>query len=168
MAILISPESPYGQELAKWNRPRNQSVAGPNGEAVPGMRAPGFEMYPRMVYRTQLTHNNQTRSLMPTPDPRNYGNGEEQRLALERDGLMVDDHNRRCCLKVHNDAEYERAVSDGWRDSPADAVEHAEGLAQDIARAAAESAAGAEKMSAKAQRERKAREADQSGQHLTE
>lgn len=168
MAILISPESAYGQELARWNRPRTQSVDGPNGTRVPGERAPGFERFPMLVYTTQQTHNGQTRSIMPQPDPRRYPNGEEARFALERDTLMVDDHNRRCCRKVFNDAEYQRALAEGYRDSPAEALELAESLAQDVARAAAEAAQAAEKLSPKAQRERKAREEAQSGQHLTE
>lgn len=170
MAIQISPESPYGRELERWTRQAEAAspFSLPNNPIYDGHRARPGQRFPMMVYRTQVTHSGQTRSVLPQPNPRHYRNGDEQRLAFERDSLMVDDHNRRCWKIVQSDDELERAEREGYRMSPVEALKHHEALQQDIARAAAESAEVARTMSPKAQRERKAREDAQPGVHVTD
>ena len=62
-------------------------------------------------------------------------------------------------LTVDTDADLRRSMADGWLESPVDAKRSVESAEQDIALAAAENAAAAQRMSRKAQRELSTREA---------
>lgn len=159
MSLMISPESALGKELATWNRPKNQR----DEDGRPGMRAVGYEEFPRMLYRARKLPSGAVRCIEPAPNPLSY----PDQATYQRDLAVVEQFNRGCSTIVSSAAEYERALSDGWRDSPAEALNHHEALEREIATAAAEAAAAAEKMTAKAQRERKGREAQTDG-HLTE
>jgi hypothetical protein len=47
MSILISPDSPDGKELARWNTPKNQKT----DHGLLGMKNVGYEEYPKCLYR---------------------------------------------------------------------------------------------------------------------
>jgi len=160
MGLNISPESPLGRELDRWNRTTNQY----DDKGTPGMRAPRYEEFPRMVYRAQRLPSGAVRCMEPSLDPRVYADPK----VYERDLATLDQFNRGCWRIVRSTAEYEQAKSEGWRDSPADALAYDEALQQDIARAAAERAYADQRMSAKAQAEMAAAEANAEGQHLPE
>lgn len=80
---------------------------------------------------------------------------------------MDDAWSMQNCLTVGNRDEEERAVREGWRLGPKEAIDHANALEDAISRAAAERAMADRRMSEKAQRE--AAEADsQTADHLPE
>lgn len=49
MGLLISPETPYGKELWKWDHRSDEEH--PSDPAVRGMRPATFQPYPAMLYK---------------------------------------------------------------------------------------------------------------------
>lgn len=49
MGMLIAPETPYGQELWKFDHHTGESIDTPTGK-IYGQRAQGFQAYPAMLY----------------------------------------------------------------------------------------------------------------------
>lgn len=49
MSLLISPDTPYGKELWKWDHREDESH--PSDSAIRGMRPAVFRAYPAMLYR---------------------------------------------------------------------------------------------------------------------
>jgi hypothetical protein len=82
MGVVISPDSTYGKELAKWN-----------------VKKP-FTRFPAMVYRAMRRDDG-----VPTTG-----------------GTAFWD--QKCQLTVNDERELQRAYEGGWRDSPAEALEH--------------------------------------------
>jgi len=149
MAIQWADESVYMQEMTKWNRPKRDG----------GMNCNGHEEYPRMLYKAQ----------------RNPISGKME-VAMARDVISADktvvilsaeQFNSTCQLTVNDQSEYDRAISDGWRKSQAEAMLHEEELHNEIALAAAYRAAEDAKMSAAARAEVKAAE-EATPEHLAE
>ena len=101
-----------------------------------GFGPDGFEPYPRMVYRTVEIHGKAV-----VGDPTDE---------------TVD---KRCQLIVRSEGEFDRAVADGWRATPTEALAHAEAVQIAISTAAAEAAFAAQGMTKRAQAERAALEA---------
>lgn len=50
MGLIISPDSPYGRELWKWDHPKGMFI-GEGAQRVEGQRARGYEPYPAMLYK---------------------------------------------------------------------------------------------------------------------
>lgn len=136
MAIVRTGESEYDKELQKWDTPKRMGGFGPDGH----------EPFPRMVYKAFRRDNGKV-------------------MCMDMDALYAQDmntvakadaFNRSCTLVVKSEGEWERAKSQGWCDSPADALEAHEKHAQAIAQAAAEVNYSVQRMSEKAQREHRA------------
>lgn len=170
MPVIISPDTALGKELARWNTPRNRPVMDSSGDPVVengttlmGMGAVGYEPYPKMLYRAQ-THpvSKQVRSYSPEPDMLDYTTSADYERALNQ----ISRHNTACTKVVHDEAEYRRAISDGWRESPGQAMEAAEARAIEISDLAARRHYTDRTMSEPAQRE--AADADRSAgmQHV--
>lgn len=149
MGLVIQPETLYGRELAKWDRPRNQFVEDENGKREYGMNAVGEEPYPKMLYKAQRRENGKV-------------------MVMDMDALYAldpavqaraDAFNRSCQLTVQSEDEYRRAKDQGWRESPEIALAYYEALQQDIARAAAEANFDLQRMSEQAKREHAALDA---------
>jgi hypothetical protein len=124
VGLIITEESELGKELAKWEQHPGRITQNPGNPYK-------YRPFPKMVYK-----------------------------AIKRDdGRIVcnDPHDeqfsRRCQFIVKSEAELEKANRDGWRNTPTEAMEYAEGLERDIAQAAAEAAFHAQRMSEKAQAE---------------
>jgi len=129
MGIVISPESELGRELARWEQHRTKYVG---DEQQPG-NPYAFRPYPRMVYQARSHPSGQTRCLTPMPQTFDYVTMDQYERAL-----------------LHADTQ---ARDEGWRDTPAEALQHHEALERAIGDAAAKAAFSAQRMSSKAQRE---------------
>ena len=108
MSLIITPESPMGIELARWN--------------VPYVYRP----LPRMVYKARQLPGGKWS--VAEADDRLFGN---QPGAAEQ-------FSTGCQRIVRSEEEHDRARADGWRDTPKEALDFQEGLETDIANAAAE------------------------------
>lgn len=132
MGIVTNPESELGKEIARWDRPRNKFDA----DGRPGMRCVGYEPFPVMVYRAKKLETGKV-------------------ICCDINPATGEMHTG-CTLTVHSDLELDQRRSEGWRDSPKDALAHFEALEREIAQAAAEAQWAAQRMSDKAQAELKA------------
>jgi hypothetical protein len=102
-----------------------------------------FQRYPAMLYKAFPRENGK----VMCGDP-----------GVAVGDAVAEAFTRRCQLTVGNESEQARAIADGWRKSPDDALAYYEGLQRDIATAAAEANFHATSMTPKAQAERSARE----------
>lgn len=147
MGIVHNPDSEYSKEHARWNRPRNVFVDG-----LPGYGPIGHEPYPRMLYKAFKRENGRVECMDPPPmvgmykEPGDYYRAEAIAKAF----------TERCQRTVKSDGEYEKARSEGWSDTPDDALAYVERLEREMADAAAEAQAKVKAMTAKAQAEYKA------------
>ncbi len=110
-----------------------------------GMRPDGFEPFPKMLYQAFKRDNGKVQCMDP----------------------YDEDFSRRCYMTVNNEAELARAHGLGWSDTPQDALARFEQQEQELARAAAEAAFAAKRMSEKAQAELKAAE-DATADHVAD
>jgi hypothetical protein len=109
------------------------------------MAPDGREEFPKMLYKAHRRENGKV-------------------MCMDMDALYAADmsvaaraeaFNRSCQMIVRSEGENDRAKNDGWCESPQDAIDAQEALAQDIAKAAAEVAYSVQRMSEQAQREHK-------------
>lgn len=144
-----NPTSAYEKELARWDLKTTEYLEDDNGQRLYGYNAAGYQPFPKMVYKAHRRENGKV-------------------MCMDMDALYAADANvqlraeafNASCMKiVGNQAELDRAREEGWRGSPKDALEHHEALQQDIAKAAAETNWGVQRMSDKAQREHAAADA---------
>lgn len=146
MPVIINAETKWGQELAKWNTPKNQG----------GHRPDKFEPFPRMLYRANKV-----------PGAGHYSTGEANDLLFNRDQGAMAAFNQRCQLVVQDERELQRARESGWRESPKEAIEFAEGRDKDIADEAARRHFADRNMSEAAKAEAKAAD-DGTAEHVPE
>jgi hypothetical protein len=126
----VSRESELGKELAKWER-------------KPDWR-PENNPYPRMLYRAE--HR---------PDGRRSVGEVLDSLFGGAPGA-AEQWSRRCQLTVHSEAEQARAMEQGWRTHPREALEYLEARDKAVEVATAERHYADARMSELAQREAKA------------
>lgn len=133
------PTTEYEKELHKWNTPKRLGGYAPDG----------YEAFPKMLYKAHRRENGKV-------------------MCMDMDALYAADmnvqaraeaFNNSCQLTVKSEGEMERALSDGWCRTPADAIEAHEKHQRAIAQAAAEAAYAVQRMSDKAQAEHKAADA---------
>jgi|SRR5580765_21774 len=171
MGVVVPVESAWGRELARWNTPRNRYVEDAQGEIlrdeqgqpIKGMGAIGYEPYPRMLYKAQKNALGKVlcRDVMPLPD--HFTDDRAYAAAC----VAVEQFNRRCELKVHDEEEYRRESRNGWCDTPQEALAVHERLEQAISTAAAEANYAAKRLSPQAQAELAAAGAE-THQHVTD
>lgn len=145
MAIVrnAEPTTAMEKELDRWDRPKRDG----------GMNADGYEPFPKMVYKAHQLENGKVAVFDITAI---YGTDLN---AVTR----AEAFNKRCELIVNSQHELDKALDNGWRQSPKEALAYHESLQQDIAKAAAEAAYTVQRMSDKAQREYK--QADEATEH---
>jgi hypothetical protein len=148
MPVVISPASELGKELRKWEQHHTRYAIDEEGSSVPG-NPYAYRHYPMMLYKARKLPNGQTKCLVPPPQAYEF----EKMDQYERAVLFAESFNASCQLTVKSETDHAKALNEGWRASPSEALAHADGLEQDIARAAAEAAHSAQRMSAKAQAE---------------
>ncbi len=96
-----------------------------------GFGPDGYEPYPRMIYRAIARQGK-----------------------AEVGDVRDEQFSAACQLIVRSPAEFDRAIADGWRATPTEALAHADALQVAMATAAAEAAFAAQRMTPKAQAER--------------
>jgi len=102
-----------------------------------GMKPDTFQPFPTMVYKAHQRDNGQ----WAVSDP------------------FDENWSRRCYVIVRDDAEMRRHLDNGWRHTPAEALEYAERHQRAIADAAAERHFADQRLSEKARREADAADA---------
>jgi hypothetical protein len=107
MGVIVTAESEYGKELAKWNAKRPPAA------------------YPRMLYRAQLR-----------PDGVYSVHEVDDRVFGGRPGA-AESWTFGCQFTVNDEAEHRKARDGGWRDSHAEAMEYQRGLEKFVSDAAA-------------------------------
>lgn len=135
MGIVHNPESEYSKECEKWNTPRRMG----------GKRPDSPEYFPAMLYKAHAKENG-TIAVIDNP------------LAYREEIRQIDAEafNRKCQFVVRDQYEKDRAVAQGWRETPAEALEAYEQAQIAIGDAAAERLYADQRMSAQAKAEAKA------------
>ncbi len=137
MAVVVTPESNYGKELLKWDTPRSRG----------GMRPDRYEPFPKMLYMAQERPDG-----IPS-------------VGETRDGIFggtpgaAEAFTRTCQRTVRSEAEMARALEEGWRSSPLEALARREARDKAIADVAAHRHYEDRNMSPAAQGEAKAADA---------
>lgn len=139
MGIVRTGETEYDKEMARWDLPKR----------LGGHNADGYERYPQMLYKAFRDDSGRMTCMMPPPLMHLYLSMPEYLRAESIAKAFTD----QCQTTVRTDAEYARKRDEGWRDTPAEALAHAEVLQREIADAAAEEQFRVRRMSEQAQRE---------------
>jgi hypothetical protein len=145
MPIVYTQESEYAKELAKWEQWPTLLAPTPGRPYQP-------RPFPQMLYKAVRLPNGQPGCFLPMTSVH-----DEQAEAFAK----------RCQLTVENESQAREAYKDGWRATVADALEAYEQQQQAIGDAAAEVAAAAQRMSARAQDELRAADAA-TADHVTD
>lgn len=153
LATSVIRGTNYAKEMRKWNLPKSQG----------GHNADGFERFPMMVYKAKK-ENGKNLAAMQEPPREAFPNDELWRRATE----MAFQFNQRAQRIVKDEAEYEAARRDGWRDTIHEAVAYLNGLDDDVAKAAAHRAYEDRNMSDAAKREIRAAEDAAEMDHVAE
>jgi hypothetical protein len=161
VGVVINPESELGKEMLKWEQfPRH----GMDGSLIQPGNPYTYRPFPKMLYKAVKGDDGRIRCLdtlapihlFPTMD------------AYQRESNRVEAFNTSCMLQVGSVEEMERAKRQGWVEGgPDKAIAALKALEDDISTAAAEANAKAVGMTAKAKRERAARDAS-TDEHLPE
>lgn len=139
MGIVRTGETEYDRELARWNTPKRLGGHGPDG----------YERFPQMLYKAFRHDNGQTMCMEPPPLVHMFLSMPEFLRAEAVAKAFTD----KCQTTVRNEAEYDRARAEGWRDTSAEAIAHFEAMQREIADAAAEEQFRVRRMGEKARGE---------------
>ena len=157
--IIANPQSPYLQEMAKWEqRPTEWTLGG----LKPG-RPYVFEAYPKMLYMARQTPSGKWSTQLEQPSQFGFHDMNEWDRACQHAGRFTES----CQRTVRDETEHKRAREEGWRDNPAEAMEFRNALEAAIGEAAAERNFKDRSMSEKAKAESAKAEAEHFG-HLPE
>ncbi len=138
MPVIRTGYLPEDIETKRWDTPKSQG----------GMKPDGYEPWPVMLYRCRRLSNGNV-------------------VCLEEDPVSLQPYTG-TTLIVGDERERDRALAQGWRQTPPEAYAYLDRWEQEVATAAAEANAAALRMSEKAQTERKAREKAAAPHHVTE
>jgi len=157
MAIVRTGETEFDKEMAKWDAPKR----------LGGMNANGYEDFPAMLYKARVKGNGQPACMDIPPTRMGFPGGLQGDQQWDAAVQQADAFTRACQRLVRNGDERDAAVRNGWCETPAAALAAYEAEQQAIGLAAAEANYAATRMSEKAQKERKQREAA-TDKHLPE
>ena len=101
-ALIEVPGTPYAREMARWNKPYH------------------YQPYPKMLYKAER-RNGKIACMEAPPDRYNFADDRSFMRAEEAARVFTE----RCQLIVNNETEYARAMESGYRETPQDAIEHA-------------------------------------------
>ncbi len=119
--------------------------------------------YPKLLYKAKKKPNGSMSVGDVTPNAMDF----ERMDQYERATLYVESFNRSCQKLVRSEDEERSAKREGWCVTQTEALDRAEALEVDMARASAEAIAASKRMSPKAQEEFKAAE-DATSDHVTD
>lgn len=158
MPIIRTGHGEYERELARFEQLPHDVIAvdRETGDRLKPGNPYTYRPFPKMLYKALPSplSNGKALCMEPMPSPFAYTDDKLYQRAI----LAAETFNKSCTFIVRSDDEYRTAKNNGWRESPADALAHHEGLQKDIANAAAEANFAAARMTSKAQSERKQRE----------
>lgn len=125
--VQYGSETGYAKEMVKWQKPYR------------------FEKYPMMVFKAQLQPISGKHEVVMARDI----------ISLDKTVVLLsaEQFNASCQLIVNDEAEFRKALDEGWRESPKAALDHYEALQDSIAQAAAFRAHEDRNMSEKAKAE---------------
>ena len=150
------PGSKLGLEMERWEQ--FPSAWGNN----PG-NPYKFRPFPRMIFKAQKV-NGKPHVMMPDPNRFEYKTRDEFKAAFD----YKQRFDSECQRIVQSEAEFSRAMEDGWRASPDEAIQHVMGRDDMISRETAEREYRDQKMSEPARREIKAAKDAAGNEHLPE
>lgn len=123
--IALVPGSRFLHEVSKYEQFHSRYTQGVSG-------GPGnpyvYRPFPKMVYRAEHWQG-KVCCMAATPDPYEFKDHRE----AERAEMAAQRFTERCQKIVRDETEFARAMEDGWRATPAEAVDHV--LARDRAEA---------------------------------
>lgn len=153
--IAIIPGSNYAREMEKFEQFPSKYGQSPGNPYR-------YKPFPKMLYRAEH-YQGAVRCMAPPPDAGEYTNMREYERHLESARRFTE----RCQMTVRNEAEMQKAMENGWRESPDEAVAYLRGRDDARGQAAAERNYADRGMSelAKAEKSKIEREA---GMHLEE
>jgi hypothetical protein len=157
--IARVPGSNFLKETAKFEQFHSAWTAGTNGPGNPYVK----REYPKMLYRAQH-FNGKVACMAAPPDPYNFKDHREAERAEEAARRFTE----QCQRIVGNETERSRAMEDGWREGPAEAVEYLLARDRAVSTADAHRAYEDRNMSEGAKREIAEASAEVGGEHLPE
>lgn len=155
--IVIVPGSNYAREMEKFEQFPSRYGDQPGNPYR-------FRPFPRMVYRAENWKGKAVCMAAP-PDPMEFPNPSDFQRAEEGARRFTE----RCQMIVNDEAELQKAMENGYRESPTEAVEYLEARRRDDFRAAAERTYEDRGLSEAAQVEARAAEAkhfDETGEQM--
>jgi len=160
MGLVHTGETEADKELWRWDHTIAETH--PEFPAIRGLRPVSHQPFPAMLYRAQLRNGKATCMAPPVSV---YGWADQAQYGQAC--LEADSFTKSCQRIVRDEAEERRALSDGWRPTPALALAELEAQQQRIGNAAAEAAYAAQRMTATAKAELKAAE-EATSDHVTD
>lgn len=157
--IVIVPGSNYAKEMAKFEQFPSAYGANPGNPYV-------YRPFPKMLYRAELWQGKPL-CMAADPNPVDFSNPNE----LNRVQEQARQFTEKCQRIVNDEREYQKAMENGWREHPSEAVEYLQGRLRSEANAAAERNYADRNMSDSAKVESKVSEAaifDEEGRHAGE
>lgn len=125
---LVNPESPETKEMVKWEQFPSKWTLG----AAPG-NPYQYRPFPAMVYRAHqipAPHLGAGKLAVSLGEPEFYGFRDQQEWERARESAAR--FTTSCQRIVNDEAELSRAMEDGWRPTPGEALAHAEARANVI------------------------------------
>lgn len=141
MAVVISPDSELGKELAKWEKPYI------------------YQHYPLMLYKALVKENGQATVSEPMPLRYLFPPGQQGDQMWDSAIRMAEELTKRCQRIVYSEDEERRAKNDGWSNTADQALARHEAVQQEIGNIAAARHFSDQRMSDLAQREAAAADA---------
>ena len=156
--IVVVPGSPTAREYSKFEQFPSRFT----GNASPG-NPYVYRAYPKMLYKAQHFQGKACCMAAP-PDPAEFKDGREYERAEEQARRFTE----KCQRIVNSEDEHRRFISDGWCESPDEAVKYLQGRDRHIANETAERAYQDRNMSDLAKREVEAVTRAAGGEHQPE
>ena len=157
--VTLVPGSNFLKETAKFEQFPTKFTMGTKGPGNPYVK----REFPKMLFRAE-NYNGAIRCMAAPIDPYDpaYRNANE----IDRAERAAYQFNLKCQRTVGDDREQQRAMEDGWRESPTEAVDYLEGRERDHSTAAAERIHADRNMSPEAKAEVEKVIADSGGAHV--
>lgn len=154
--VVVVPGSPLAKEMERWEQFPSKWGQNPGNPYVK-------REFPLMVYRAQKI-SGKPFIQMPEPMTHDFQTRDSYKAALAK----KESFDRGCQRVVQDETELSRAMEDGWRPTPDEAISHALSRDESVARAAAEREYADSRLSEAAQAEVKAAKEAVGGEHLPE
>lgn len=156
--VVIVPGSNYQRELGRFEQ-FHSKYTGDEGPGNPYRYRP----FPKMVYIAKK-YKGKVLCMAAPPHPLEFANPKEYERAEESAAIFT----KECQRIVNDETEYQKAMEAGYRESPSEAVEHAEAREEKKADATAERNWEDRNMSDKAKAEARKAEDAAGAEHLPE